>query len=229
MNDYIIASSKPWHKPEFSRFSEQQNGYWHWVDSPEQLAQKLENIVPRYIFFLHWNWKVPASIYENYECVCFHMTDVPYGRGGSPLQNLILAGHQTTKLTALKMVEELDAGPVYTKLDLTLDGTAEEIYIRAGQLCFDIIEHVIKLQPTPIEQQGEPTYFARRKPEQSELPKNTNLKELYNFIRMLDAPSYPLSFIQHGAVNLKFQQAKLENNTLTATVNFELIESDNAN
>jgi len=37
------------------------------------------------------------------------MTDVPYGRGGSPLQNLIVRGHTETKLTALRCVRDLDA------------------------------------------------------------------------------------------------------------------------
>ena len=29
------------------------------------------------------------EIHENYKCIIFHMTDLPFGRGGSPLQNLI--------------------------------------------------------------------------------------------------------------------------------------------
>ena len=62
------------------------------------------------------------------------MTDVPYGRGGSPLQNLILAGHTETKLTALRMVNEMDGGPVYVKMPLKLEGAAQEIYIKAGEL-----------------------------------------------------------------------------------------------
>ncbi len=37
-----------------------------------------------------------------------HMTDVPYGRGGSPLQNLIARGHTSTKLTAMRMTAEVD-------------------------------------------------------------------------------------------------------------------------
>ena len=60
----------------------------------------------------------------------FHMTDVLYGRGGSPLQNFIIRGHKETKLTAMKCVKELDAGPVYLKEFLSLLGNAEEIYMR---------------------------------------------------------------------------------------------------
>ena len=41
------------------------------------------------------------------------MTDVPYGRGGSPLQNLIVRGYSEIKLTVLQMVKAFDAGLVY--------------------------------------------------------------------------------------------------------------------
>lgn len=117
----------------------------------------------RYIFFLHWNWHVPVELWSRFECACFHMTDVPYGRGGSPLQNLIVAGHESTKLTALRMVEELDAGPVYAKRELSLDGRAEEIYIRAAKLSFEIIKWMIRNEPSPEAQQGDVGSFKRRK------------------------------------------------------------------
>ena len=47
------------------------------------------------------------------------MTDLPYGRGGSPLQNLILKGKKTTKITAFKMIDKIDAGPIYLKKIVT--------------------------------------------------------------------------------------------------------------
>ncbi len=39
-----------------------------------------------------------------FECVCFHMTDVPYGRGGSPLQNLIIREPQEYETDRVKNV-----------------------------------------------------------------------------------------------------------------------------
>ena len=65
-------------------------GRWHFIGEREELTEaRVASIGPSKTCFLHWSWKVPAEILETYECVCFHMTDVPYGRGGSPLQNLI--------------------------------------------------------------------------------------------------------------------------------------------
>ena len=62
------------------------------------------------------------------------MTDLPYGRGGSPLQNLIIIrGLKTTKITAFKCVAEIDVGPVYLKKTLSLEGNAQDIYFKINK------------------------------------------------------------------------------------------------
>lgn len=131
--NFIVASYTPWSKKVFREKISGYSGKWHLFSEKEQLTlENVKKINPRYLFFLHWSWKVPKEIIKNYRCVCFYMTDVPYERGGSPLQNLIIRGHRTTKLTALKMAEAFDAGPVYLKKPLSLEGRAEEIYLRAN-------------------------------------------------------------------------------------------------
>lgn len=218
-NTYIVASCKPWNKFDFDALAVPGPDKWHWVSTPEELLDRLKQFPGcRYIFFLHWNWHVPKGIWNQYECVCFHMTDVPYGRGGSPLQNLIAAGHKSTKLSALRMVNEMDAGPVYAKKDMSLDGRAEEIYVRAGRLSFEIIRWIIENEPLPEPQQGEVVQFKRRKPEQSELPSDGRLGALYDHIRMLDAPSYPPAFIERGNFRIEFTGAQLNGQEIFAQV-----------
>jgi methionyl-tRNA formyltransferase len=218
MTRFLVASSRPWHREEFERVSTEHAGEWRYVSNRDELITCLEEFSPRYIFFLHWNWIVPKSILEFYECVCFHMTDVPYGRGGSPLQNLILDGKTTTMVTALRMVEEMDAGPVYIKRPMDLNGRAEEIYLRAGKICWQMIDWIIAENPSPAPQIGEVTCFRRRKPEQSGLPSEGEISDIYNFIRMLDAPTYPLAFLEHGEFRLEFSHAELEGNEIQAKV-----------
>ncbi|MGM0826324.1 MAG: methionyl-tRNA formyltransferase [Pseudomonadota bacterium] len=211
----IIAASKPWYKEIKNSGLEN----FVWVSNKDELNEVVTNTKDiSYIFFLHWNWLVPKSIWQKFECVCFHMTDVPYGRGGSPLQNLIERGHTNTKLSALRMVEEMDAGPVYTKRHLSLDGTAHDIYLRVGELSFEVIQWMIENEPHASPQVGEPVYFKRRKPEQSRLPLDVDTVALYDHIRMLDAPTYPLAFLQHGDFTIEFSQAAIDGDELTATV-----------
>jgi methionyl-tRNA formyltransferase len=146
------------------------------------------------------------------------MTDVPYGRGGSPLQNLIMDGKTETQVTALRMTEEMDAGPVYTKRPMSLEGRAEEIYLRAGAISWDLVLWMIANKPKPIPQKGEVTLFRRRKCEQSEFPLQGELEGVYDHIRMLDAPTYPLVFIKHGSFHLEFHHADLQGDELRACV-----------
>jgi methionyl-tRNA formyltransferase len=93
-------------------------------------VETLEKIKPDYVFFPHWSWYIPREIYEKYTCVIFHPSDVPFGRGGSPVQNLIASGHTETVITALRASGELDAGDVYLKRRISLLGGGEEILLR---------------------------------------------------------------------------------------------------
>ena len=73
------------------------------------------------------------------------MTDLPFGRGGSPLQNLVERGIYETKVSAIRCCKELDGGDVYMKKPLSLWGTAEEIYLRAAELTKEMM-NLVKLQ-----------------------------------------------------------------------------------
>ena len=187
----------------------------------------IKHLSPQYIFFLHWSWIVPIEITNNYECVCFHMTDVPYGRGGSPLQNLIVRGHRLTKLTALRMCEGMDAGPVYLKKDLSLEGSAEEIYMRATHLSFEMIKQIISKEIQPIEQSGKPTVFRRRTPAESKIPKLQALDQLHDFIRMLDAEGYPKAYLEFEGFRFEFSRACLYSDGIKADVTITSNKQEN--
>lgn len=216
---YIVAGSKSWNRRAFDEKINHYPGQWIFVEKKEQLTLALvEQVKPDYIFFLHWSWIVPKELVDNYECVCFHMADVPYGRGGSPLQNLILHGNRSTKLTALRMVAELDAGPVYAKEDMSLEGNAEEIYIRSSYLAAKIIGNMIEEYPEPVPQIGEPVVFKRRKPSESQIPETGSLQALHDFMRMLDADGYPPAFLEHAGFHYEFHRAALYDGRIIADV-----------
>jgi methionyl-tRNA formyltransferase len=192
------------------------------IDKPAGLTrQRLERLRPDYVFFPHWSWIIPAEIYDNFECVVFHMTDLPFGRGGSPLQNLILRGLRRTKVSAIRVAKDLDAGPVYLKLPVTLRGSAQQIYERVSELVFDrMIPEILRRRPVPRHQKGCPVFFARRKPAESRLPEFKTLKDAYDFIRMLDAEGYPPAFAEAGALRTEFRNARLVKGGLKAEVLF---------
>ena len=189
------------------------------IETSEQLApESLRSDGIQTIFFPHWSYKIPADIYESFECIIFHMTDLPYGRGGSPLQNLIVRGHEETVITALRCVENLDAGPVYLKRPLNLNGSAEEIFLRADRVIESMIITVIAERPTPVPQEGKPTIFKRRRPDQGDWANAQDLDAVFNHIRMLDATGYPSAFLDIGPFRLEFTRAARRTDAVVADV-----------
>lgn len=183
---------------------------------------------PEWIFYPHWSWLIPPEIYNKYKCVLFHITDLPFGRGGSPLQNLIFRKIYNTKISAIKVAKEIDAGPVYLKEDFYIgDGNAEEIFKSASNLIFfKMIPFIIDKNPQPIEQKGEIITFKRRKPEESELilANIKSLEDFYDFIRMLDGEGYPKAFLKFNKFKIEFFKAQFKLNKLEGR--FEITEEE---
>lgn len=189
------------------------------INKADLTFDKLKTINPKYVFFPHWSYIIPAEIYENFNCVIFHMTDVPFGRGGSPLQNLIEREIYNTKISAIKCVKELDGGDIYMKKDLDISyGSAQEIYIKTGEIISSMIDEIINTNPIPVSQQGEIIQFKRRKPDQSNIYDLKTIKKIYDYIRMLDADGYPNAYIERYGIKYEFFNAQIINNEILAQV-----------
>lgn len=189
------------------------------ISNPAELTLNfLDKLSPKYIFFPHWSHIIPTEIYERYECVIFHMTDLPFGRGGSPLQNLISRGIYETQISALRCVRELDAGPIYMKRPLSLYGSAQEIYMRANAVIEDMIVSIIKDEPKPLEQSGEPVVFKRRNERDGDITSLKTLDQVNDFIRMLDADGYPCAFLETENLRFEFSRASVRADHVLADV-----------
>ena len=196
------------------------------ITAPAQLTPSaVAAIDPQWIFVPHWSHLIPESIWGPWPTVIFHMTDLPYGRGGSPLQNLIQRGHNSTMLTGLRCGAGLDAGDIYLKQPLSLHGNAEEIFLRADSLIEQMIKQIVLEEPMATPQQGEPVLFSRRKPAQSNLGNcpESDLGAWYDQIRMLDAEGYPHAFLEIHGMRLEFRRVCQRSDGLHADVRITLI------
>ncbi len=222
MKKYLVLGKHSWNHRHFVDFLEPSDGVWTYVSDRDTLKNYLTNseLEFEYVFFLHWSHKVPDEMLRRWQCVCFHMTDVPFGRGGTPLQNLIARGLRETRLSALRMTSDFDAGPVYLKRSLSLEGScAEEIYTRVSALSCQMALEISRDCPEPVAQEGEIVVFHRRKFSQSKLPSNAeSLQQLHDHIRMLDAEGYPHAFLDIGNFRIKFRRSTLYNGRVEANV-----------
>lgn len=148
------------------------------------------------------------------------MTDLPYGRGGSPLQNLILRKKKFTKISAFKVNNKIDGGPIYLKRKLKLEGSAQEIFIRAAKIVFEMIKKMISTKLNPKPQKPSKITFKRltKKDNNLDLLKINSINEIYDKIRMVDAPEYPDAFFKRGNFNFDFYKVKKIKNTLYSSV-----------
>tara|TARA_X000000950_G_C13843940_1_gene631472 strand:- start:793 stop:1476 length:684 start_codon:yes stop_codon:yes gene_type:complete len=217
----IILSEKKWNEELVSLLDIQYKlSKWKLINNKSEFRHEvLEKLNIGKIFIPHWSYIIPKDIYEKYECIVFHMTDLPFGRGGSPLQNLIVRGFTETKISAIKVEEGLDTGPIYLKRKLTLEGTAEEIFIRSSHIIYKMILIILENQITPISQIGNPVIFKRRKKEDSNIIELKEINRLFDYIRMLDCDGYPKAFIENDDVKFEFSKAELKSkNELIASV-----------
>ena len=213
----IIVSNKEWHRKYVKEIATRTNKDVIYIDNKACITHDyLNKLQPEWVFFPHWSYIIPAEVYENMNCVIFHMTDLPFGRGGSPLQNLIARGIYETKLSALKCTAQLDAGDIYIKQPLSLWGTAEEIYLRAAELTKEMIIQIVKEKPQLHKQQGEPVVFRRRKPSEGDIGKLKYLSEVFDYIRMLDADTYPPAFLDKNNLHIEFTRASLKDGHILA-------------
>jgi len=205
MDLYILLSEKKWHGELFVNLKKDYREQVDWMlinKRDDFTISKLAELNPKKIFIPHWSYLIDKAIYEKYECIVFHMTDLPFGRGGSPLQNLIVRGLKETKISAIRVNSGIDTGDIYAKETLSLEGTAKEIFERATPIVQKMIKKIIDDKIDPKPQVGEPVIFKRRKPEDSNLSFLQELEQVYDYIRMLDCEGYPNAYVE--TVNFKF-------------------------
>lgn len=210
----LVCSSRNWFKlnGEISKTNTVK-----FITLEEELTvDSVDQFKPDYILFTHWNWIVKKDIHENYNCVVFHTAPLPYGRGGSPIQNLIMEGFQTSPVCAIKMTDKLDAGPIYSSSNVSLEGSLNSIFLRINDAVNELIVKIISENPEPMAQVGEPHIFKRLTHSDNEIAAGLDLEKLYDHIRMVDHPDYPNAFIMYGDVKIEFSNASLDGNSIEA-------------
>lgn len=205
MRNFILLSNKSWHDDLFQNLVKRPSENWLRIsDKRDFTVSKLNEFNTHCVFIPHWSYIISAEIFESFECIVFHMTDLPYGRGGSPLQNLIVRGHKETMISALRVNQGIDTGPIYLKKPLSLQGKAQEIFERASLVIEKMIPEIIDERIKPVRQKGEAVVFKRRKPSDGQINTLSKLSEVYDYIRMLDAEGYPPAYIETDFLKIEF-------------------------
>jgi len=154
-------------------------------------------------FFLSCHRLAPKSVLEkNRRNLTIHASDLPQGRGWSPLTWQILEGANRIPVCLFETVEQCDAGSVIYRdyIDFKGDELIDEMRTKLGELSINLCKRYLSEASPPVgePQVGEPTYWPRRSPEDSELDPQKSIAEQFNLLRIVDNERYPAFFQLHG-------------------------------
>jgi len=116
-----------------------------------------------------------------------HPSLLPRWRGAAPIERALMAGDAETGVSIIKLVPELDAGPVAAQRSFPLGEEDDfgSVSARAGALAAELLEDALQNpQLTPQPDEGV-TYAAKIGPEDRELDWDRPAEELLNRIRAL--------------------------------------------
>jgi methionyl-tRNA formyltransferase len=213
MDKILFVSSKKWFflNKDIKKLIKKKNIY-KITDKKKLNLKNISKINPTKIFFPHWSYRVPDKILKKFECICFHTAPLPYGRGGSPIQNLIIRKFKKAPVCAIKMTNKIDSGPIYSKKNISLNGSLNEIFERISNAILFMITKIIKNKIITKHQSGKPLYFKRINEQESIINQFEKLDSVYDKIRMLDSDEYPNAYYKFGNTIIKLQGAKTKKN-----------------
>jgi len=156
-------------------------------------------------FLLSCERKVqPTILARSRHNIVVHASDLPQGKGMSPLTWQILEGKDEIPISLFEAVEALDAGAVYLKDSIRLQGNEllGEMQEVLGEKIIEMCERFVTEYPEVSKlgraQSGRESFHRSRKPEDSRLDPGKTIAEQFNLLRVVDNERYPAFFEWKG-------------------------------
>jgi methionyl-tRNA formyltransferase len=134
--------------------------------------------------------------------IVVHGSDLPKGRGWSPILWQILEGKNEIPITLFEANEGVDDGDIYFKDKIMFEGHELSGEIREKQatktmeMCFRFLDNYDNLKAE--KQIDKSIYYRKRNPLDSELDIEKSLKEQFNLLRIVNNAEYPAFFYYKG-------------------------------
>ncbi len=156
------------------------------------------------LFLISCNELIGQAVRSKYKAsLVIHASDVPRGRGWSPLIWQVLEGRNSIPVTLLEAADNVDSGNIWQQLTLELEG--HELYDEINEKLFKIelqlmdfaVNHAGAVQPVP-QRDGEPTFYRKRTPDDSRVDPDKTIAEQFDLLRTADPDRYPAFFCFRG-------------------------------
>lgn len=129
-----------------------------------------------------------------------HASDLPQGKGWSPLTWKILNGENRIPVVLFQAAEHVDSGQIYLKDTMEFTGLEliDELRVVLAkttiQLCNQFIQQYPEILEKAQEQQGEESFYPRRTPQDSRIDPELSIQEQFQMLRVADNEKYPCYF-----------------------------------
>ena len=167
-------------------------------------------------FYLSCGQIVPGKVLAQFRNnLVVHESDLPRGKGWSPLTWQILEGKNHIPVTLFEAVDQVDSGDIYLQEWLEFKGHELIDELRQAQaaatlrLCRDFVKRYPEVLQSAKPQIGQGSFYLRRSPTDSKLDGDRPLAEQFNLLRIVDNEKYP-AFIEICNSKYKILIAKEE-------------------
>lgn len=158
-----------------------------------------------FCFYLSCGQIVPANILSQYRHnLVVHESDLPRGKGWSPLTWQILEGKNRIPATLFEAAKKVDSGVIYAQDWMEFEGYELIDELREAQakvtigLCKRFVDGYPQICEEAREQAGEGSFYSRRREMDSALDPSQSLEAQFNLLRVVDNQRYPAFFYLNG-------------------------------
>lgn len=170
-----------------------------------------------FCFYLSYERIVSPEILSRFRHnLVVHESDLPRGKGWSPLSWQIINGAKSIPIVIFEASCKVDSGPIYHKTYLRFRGDEliDELRDKQGCTTMDLCRMFVRNYPRIVKlarvQKGEESFYRRRNPDDSELDIGKTLRNQFNLLRVVDNYKYPAFFRMFGNIyelHIKKQQS----------------------
>lgn len=162
-----------------------------------------DNVKVDFTFFLSCHKKIKEDYLElSDENFVIHESDLPKGRGWSPLTYQIIEGKNNIKISLIKVSNHFDSGDICLQLAMKFDGyeLVEELRQIQFSYSLNLVLQYLKNHNNIVcrKQTGDPSYYKKRLQSDSELDISKTIEEQFNLLRTVDNDRYPAFFYIDG-------------------------------
>jgi methionyl-tRNA formyltransferase len=198
----VATAEQGWVHYHLNGFVEELRGRGHKVDVVTK-AQEIRGA--DLVFFLSfWSLANCEVLDRATHSLVVHASDLPRGKGWSPLTWQILAGENRIPVRLFEAEPAVDAGDIHGSMDILFEGheLLYELRLRlldaTFELCSDFVKHYPACIPLRKKQSGDESFYTRRTSEDSRLDPDSTLAAQFNLLRTVDNDSYPAFFDYAG-------------------------------